>query len=117
MRYMLLIYENEALASQRTEEEQGANFQRYFAFTQKVREDGVFEAGDPLLGTETATTVRVDGGEVANVDGPFAETTEQLGGYYILNCESLDQALGYAAEIPASEHGSVEVRPIMEMDG
>ena len=117
MRYMLLIYENEALASQRSEEEQGTNFQRYFAFTQKVREDGVYEAGDPLLGTETATTVRVNGGEVANVDGPFAETNEQLGGYYILNCESLDQALGYAREIPAAEHGSIEVRPIMEMDG
>jgi len=114
---MLLIYENEALASKRTEEEQGANFQRYFAFTEKkVREDGVFEAGDPLLGTETATTVRVNGAEVANIDGPFAETTEQLGGYYILDCETLDQALGYAAEIPAAQHGSVEVRPIMQMD-
>jgi len=113
---MLLIYENEALASKRTEEEQGANFYSDMASTEKVREDGVFEAGDPLLGTETATTVRVNGAEVANIDGPFAETTEQLGGYYILDCETLDQALGYAAEIPAAQHGSVEVRPIMQMD-
>jgi hypothetical protein len=114
---MLLIYDNEALASQRTEAESEANFSRYFAFTEKVRNDGVFEAGEPLHPTETATTVRVRGADVANVDGPFAETREQLGGYYILNCESLDQALAYAAEIPAAESGSIEVRPIMQFDG
>lgn len=117
MRYMLLIYENEALAAQRTAAEQEANFSRYFAFTDKVRSAGVHEAGEPLHPTETATTVRVRGGKVANTDGPFTETKEQLGGFYILDCESLDQALAYAAEIPAAESGAIEVRPIMQLDG
>ena len=117
MRYMLLIYENEALAAGRSEEDQGKIMEGYFAFTTRVREAGVMEAGDPLLETNTATTVRVREGKAENTDGPFAETKEQLGGYYILNCEDLDEALAYAAEIPGALYGSVEVRPIMEMGG
>lgn len=115
MRYIFLIYENEALAAERTEEQEQAIFSKYFAFSDKVRSAGVLEAGDPLLETSTATTVRTRDGQTMNTDGPFAETKEQLGGYYILDCKDLDEALTYAAQIPAAEHGSVEVRPIMEM--
>ena len=89
----------------------------YYAFTAVVRDAGVMEAGDPLLDTNTATTVRVREGTTSNTDGPFAETKEQLGGYYILNCGNLDQALEFAAQIPGAGHGSVEVRPIMDMSG
>jgi len=117
MRYMFLIYENEALAADRSEEEQQAVFGRYFAFTEKVRADGVYEAGDPLEETSTSTTVRIRDGGILNTDGPFAETKEQLGGYYILDCKDLDQALAYAAEIPTAEHGSIEVRPLMQLPG
>ena len=117
MRYMCLIYENEALSAARSEEEQGKIMEGYMAFTGRVREAGVMEAGDPLLETNTATTVRVRAGKTENTDGPFAETREQLGGYYILNCKDLDEALAYAAEIPGAQHGSIEVRPIMDMGG
>ena len=117
MRYIFLIYENEALAATRTDEEQQAIFGRYFAFSEKVKADGVFEAGDPLLETTTATTVRLRDGQTMNTDGPFAETKEQLGGYYILDCKDLDTALTYASQIPSAAHGSIEVRPIMEMNG
>lgn len=117
MRYMCLIYENEALRAERSAEEQEKVIAGYNAFTAKVREASVMEASDPLLATNTATTVRVRDGKTSNTDGPFAETKEQLGGYYILDCKDLDEALAYAAEIPDAQHGSVEVRPIREMGG
>jgi hypothetical protein len=75
----------------------------------------LLRGGDPLEGTETATTVRVRNGNVATTDGPFAETKEVLGGYYILDCKDLDEALGYAAKIPGAKNGAIEVRPIMEL--
>ncbi len=115
MRYMCLIYENEALAAGRSEEEQQGIFSKYFEFTNKAREAGVMESGDPLLETTTATTVRVRDGETTNMDGPFAETKEQLGGFYILDCKDLDEALSYAAMIPGAQYGSIEVRPIMQL--
>ena len=117
MRYMCLIYTNETGDDAATEAEQAATMREYMAFTQEVREKGLMEAGDPLMRTDSATTLRTRNGEIVNIDGPFAETKEQLGGYYILNCENLDQALEYAAKIPAAKHGSVEVRPILEMEG
>jgi len=117
MRYIFLIYENEVIAAQRTEQEQMAVYERYFTFTELVRSEGVYEAGDPLEETATSTTVRIREGSILNTDGPFAETKEQLGGYYILDCADLDQALAYAAKIPTAEHGSIEVRPIMQLPG
>jgi len=113
MRYMLLIYSNENI--QLSDKEQQALYQEYGAFTQEVQANGVYEAGDPLHTTEAATTVRVREGASAQTDGPFAETKEQLGGYYILNCETLDEAIGYAAKIPTAKNGSIEVRPLLEM--
>jgi hypothetical protein len=109
MQYILLIYSTEG------GQPDPAVMERYFAFTQEVKDAGKFVAGEPLKPTAAATTVRVRNGETLTTDGPFAETKEQLGGFYILDCESLDEALGYAAKIPASEHGSIEVRPIMEI--
>ena len=117
MRYMMLIYDNEAIIESQTEAEQQAVFGDYMKFTQEARQAGVMEAGDPLMPTSSATTVRVKNGKRLTTDGPFAETKEQLGGYYILNCKSLDEALAYAAKIPAAKYGCIEVRPIMELGG
>ena len=116
MRYMCLIYTNEANDNARSEADQAEIMQGYLRFTDEVRNAGVMEAGDPLMPTDTATSVRIENGETVHTDGPFAETKEQLGGYYLLNCNSLDDALAYAAKIPAARHGCVEVRPIMEFD-
>lgn len=77
----------------------------------------VMGGGDALMPVETATTLRIRGGKTETMDGPFAETKEQLGGYYILNCKDLDEALHYAAMIPVHEFGTVEVRPIMDLPG
>ena len=117
MRYMMLIYDNEAHAESQSEAERNAMFEEYFAFSREVREKGAFKAGDPLMPTTSATTVRVKDGKRLTTDGPFAETKEQLGGYYILDCKTLDEALAFAAKIPAARYGCVEVRPIMEMGG
>lgn len=116
MKYMCLIYENESIAAAQTASEQAAVMERYMEFTRKVEEAGVMAGGDPLLETNTATTVRVRDGKTTTTDGPFAETREQLGGYYILDCKDLDEALKYAAMIPTAETGSIEVRPILELD-
>jgi hypothetical protein len=86
-------------------------------FTRACQERGAFLAADPLHGTETATTVRVRDGEALVVDGPFAETREQLGGYYMLDCRDLDEALELAALCPMAAEGSIEVRPVWELPG
>jgi hypothetical protein len=117
MRYMLLIWENEAISAARSEEEQEAVFAEYRDFTSALRDKDVFRAGDPLLPSETASTVRVRDGKAVTTDGPFTETREQLGGYYIVECETLAEACGYAARIPTARDGAIEVRPIMEFDG
>ncbi|MEQ8858606.1 MAG: YciI family protein [Pseudomonadales bacterium] len=117
MQYMLLIWENEALTAAKSEAEQQAVFAEYMKFTDDIRNRDVFRAGDPLLPSETAATVRVRDGKPVTTDGPFAETREQLGGYYIVECETLEQACGYAARIPGARDGAIEVRPIMQMDG
>jgi hypothetical protein len=116
MRYMLLIYDNEQSMAGMTEAEGIALMQGYAAFTNEIREKGLFHAGDPLQPTSTATTVRVRNGKTQTTDGPFAETHEQLGGYYILDCKDLDEAIAAAAKIPTAAKGSIEVRPIMDMD-
>lgn len=117
MRYIALIYSNEAQDGAMDEAAQGEMFARYGAFTQEVQAKGYFHSGEPLQPTSTATTVRVRDGKTQTTDGPFAETREQLGGFYILDCPSLDTAIEMAAKIPAAENGSIEVRPILEMPG
>ena len=113
MQYMLLIYNTEGAGPAPGSPEFDEMMNGYRTFTQDIKSKGVMVAGDPLQGIETATTVRVRDGKTDVVDGPFAETKEQLGGYYLLECNDLDEALGYAARIPTATYGSIEVRPIM----
>jgi hypothetical protein len=113
MQYMLLIYNAEG--QKLSAEEQGKLFQEYMAFTQGIVKAGKFKAGDPLEPTATATTVRVRNAKTLTTDGPFAETKEQLGGYYIVEAENLDEAVAIAARIPGARTGSIEVRPVMKM--
>ena len=116
MRYLLMIYSDEQADANRTPEQQETNMADYFAFTNEVREAGVYVGGDALQPTTTATSVRVRNGQVSTTDGPFAETKEQLGGYYMLDCENLDQAIEYAAKIPGAKDGCIEIRPIWEFE-
>jgi hypothetical protein len=112
MRYLLLIYQDEVAHAQWSEEELAAEYQDYFAFGTETEKRGVL-AGDALLPTNTATTVRVRNGKTLTTDGPFAETKEQLGGYYVVECNDLDEAIEVAAKIPGARHGSIEIRPVM----
>lgn len=113
MQYMLLIYENEGLNESRTPEDQGAIIQGYMAFTEELQGSKKMIAGDALEPIATATTVRVRDGETTLTDGPFAETKEQLGGYYLIEAADLDEATAIAAKIPTAATGSIEVRPVM----
>ena len=113
MQYLLLIYEREADWNAMSEKEKGAIFQEYMTFTQGIMKSGQHRAGDALQPVSTATTVRVRNGKTVTTDGPFAETREQLGGYYLVEAKDLDEATSLAARIPAARYGSVEVRPIM----
>jgi hypothetical protein len=115
MRYAFLIYSDEATDPTPETREMEEYMKKYFAFTSEVKEKGIHHAGVPLQPIATATTVRVRGGQVLTTDGPFAETKEQLGGLYILECKDLDEALELAARIPTATHGSVEVRPVLEI--
>lgn len=116
MQYILLIYGDETIDANATEEENQAVMNEYFAFSGEVRDRGLFVAGEALHPTTAATTVRVRDGKTVTTDGPFAETREQLGGFYILNCKDLDEAIEMAAKIPGARHGSVEIRPIVVWD-
>ena len=112
MQYMCLIYSAEGSGPAPGTPEFGPFMKGYMDFTETVKKDGKFVAGDALQSVSTATTVSVRHGKTETMDGPFAETKEQLGGYYLLECEDLDEALKYVAMIPSVEHGRIEVRPI-----
>jgi hypothetical protein len=114
MRYALLIYGAESAGSQASKEEQEAVMAAYNAFGERYKDQIV--GGEALLETSSATTVRVRNDKSLTTDGPFAETKEQLGGFYLVNCNDLDEALQIAANIPGAVSGSIEVRPIMEFD-
>lgn len=116
MQYMLLIYDVEDSGPNPGTTEFDEMIQAYGAFGQEVEKAGVFVGGEALLPTSTATSVRVRNGTATTTDGPFAETKEALGGYYILDCKDLDEALAYAAKIPGASSGTVEVRPVMVFD-
>ena len=115
MEYMLLIYGNEKERASMSEGQRGEIFGEYRAFTDAIVKSGHFKAGAPLQPTSTATTVRVKGGKTVTTDGPFAETREQLGGYYLVEAKDLDEATAIAARIPGARFGSVEVRPVLAM--
>jgi hypothetical protein len=115
MKYLCLIYDEEAKMATMSEADANAFMGEYFAFTEGVKKSGHYVGGEALKPVNTATTVRMRNGKMSTTDGPFAETKEQLGGYYLLECDDLDEAIAYARKIPASEHGSIEVRPIWEV--
>ncbi len=112
MRYMCVIYDEEQKIGTMSKAEGEAFMGEYFAFTEGIRKSGHYVAGEALEPVQTATSVRVRNGKVSTTDGPFAETKEQLGGFYLLDCKDLDEALSWAAQIPGAWHGCVEVRPI-----
>jgi hypothetical protein len=116
MRYAMLIYADESRAPAEGSAEWQTSMADYGAFTQAVQERNMMRGGEALLPSSTATTVRVRGGERLITDGPFAETKEQLGGFYLLDCADLDEAIAYAARIPGAQAGSIEIRPIMEFN-
>lgn len=116
MQYMCLIYAAETSGPQPGTDEFGPYMQAYQEFTARVQNDGVYVAGDALNPVATASTVTTANGKTEIMDGPFAETKEQLGGYYLLDCKDLDEALKYAAMIPSATHGRIEVRPVMVFD-
>jgi len=115
MNYMLLIYETPDAWEGASEAEVGQMMGDYFAFTQEIVDSGEMVSGDPLQGIETATTVTLRGDDTIVTDGPFAETKEVLGGYYLVNVDSLERAQQLAAKIPAARTGKIEIRPIMEI--
>ncbi len=112
MQYLLLIYANEAVTDDRSPAEKGAFFGEYNEYTKAIKASGNFKAGDALLPVAKATTVRVRDGKNLVTDGPFAETREQLGGYYLVEAADLDEAIALAARIPSARLGSIEIRPI-----
>ncbi|MGY3391097.1 YciI family protein [Bradyrhizobium sp. 1200_D9_N1_1] len=113
MQYLLLIYRSEAELNKMTPADRQAMSAEYGTYTQSIVQSGHFKAGDGLQPTTTATTVRVRDGKTLTTDGPFAETREQLGGYYLVEAKDLDTAIGLAARIPGAKEGSIEVRPVM----
>ena len=117
MKYLLLIYENEANFASLSQAEQGKVFEEYKAYTMDITRSGHRLAGQALQPVSTATTVRVKNGKTVTTDGPFAETREQLGGFYMVEAKDLDEAIGLAARIPGARTGSIEVRPILPTGG
>jgi|SRR5882672_833669 hypothetical protein len=112
MQYLLMIYQNEAEYGKIDAATGKKMMEEYGAFTQSIIQSGNFKAGDALQPTTTATTVRVRDGKTLTTDGPFAETREQLGGYYLVEAKDLNAAVAIAARIPGAKTGSIEVRPI-----
>jgi hypothetical protein len=117
MRYLMLIYGDEQASMRKSEEEQAAGFTEWMQFDQEIQAAGVTTAGEALQPTTTATTVADDGGTQLVTDGPFAETREQLGGYYVLDVPNLDEAIKWAHKCAAAtDTVKLELRPIMEFD-
>jgi hypothetical protein len=116
MKFLCIIYNDESGYADATPDDIAAVFQAHGEFGQAATEAGVFQGGEGLQPTATATTVRVRDGERMLTDGPYAETKEQLGGYYLIECKDLDDALSWAARIPEAKTGAVEVRPVMDYE-
>jgi hypothetical protein len=115
MRYMLTIHTDPSGYASATPEDLEAELKGYEALGKELHASGAFVAGEGLQ-LDTATTVSVPNGERLVTDGPFAETKEQLGGFYLLDCKDLDEAISWAAKIPGARHGKIEVRPVMDYE-
>ena len=113
MQYMILIYQNETARQGQSEQQLGEVMGAYMAYTKALHDSGVWVAGDRLASSSTATTVRMEGGSAKVLNGPYAETREQLGGFYIIEAPDLDAALAWAARCPGVDYGVLEVRPVM----
>ena len=114
MKYLCLIYDDEKQLAEMPQSEGDAFMGEYFAFTEGIRESGHYVDGEALESVSTATTVRVRNGKVSTTDGPFAETKEQLGGFYLIEARDLNDAIQVAARIPSAKIGSIEVRPVVD---
>jgi hypothetical protein len=117
MKYLCLIYENEQNWSHYTKNQGDSMMAEYSTFTEDIQKSGHMVGGEALQPTNTATTVRVRNGKVSTTDGPFAETKEQLGGYYLIEAKDLNDAIQVAGRIPGAKSGSIEVRPVMVFAG
>ena len=116
MKYLLTIYNDESGFADATPEDVQQVMAAYEAFGREVSEAGAMLGGEGLQPSSTATTVQVRDGNTITSDGPFADTREQLGGYYLLKCDDLDEAIGWAAKIPGAQNGTIEVRPVMDYE-
>jgi hypothetical protein len=116
VRYLCLIYDEEKKLAAMPRSESDAFFGEYFAFSESIRKSGHYLGGNALQPVQTATTVRVRNGKLSTTDGPFAETKEQLGGYYLIEARDLNDAIQVASRIPSARMGSIEVRPILELN-
>ena len=114
MKYLCLIYDDEQVMAGMSPSEGQAFMGEYFGFTEGIRQSGHYVAGEALHPVSTATTVRVRNGSVSTTDGPFAETKEQLGGFYLIEARDLNDAIQVASRIPSARTGSIEVRPVVD---
>jgi len=112
VKYLCLIYDEEKKLGQMSKDEADAFMGEYFAFTEDIKRSGHYLAGEALKPVQTATTVRLRNGKLSTTDGPFAETKEQLGGFYMVDAKDLNEAIQIASRIPSAKTGTVEVRPI-----
>jgi hypothetical protein len=113
MKYLCLIYDDEKMWGTMPKDQMDAMLGEYGAFTESIKKSGQYIGGEPLQPTHTASTVRIRQGKVSATDGPFAETKEQLGGFYLIDAKDLNEAIQVASRIPSAKTGSIEVRPIM----
>src|SRR5438093_925452 len=116
MKYLCLVYQNEKAWQQMSQADMEKGMAEYNAFTEAIKKAGNYVGGEALQPTNTATSVRVRNGKVSTTDGPYVETKEQLGGYYLIKAKDLNDAVQVASRIPGAKHGTIEVRPIMEFD-
>ena len=116
MKYLLLINSDEQAEEKLSPQENEALMMAYMRFTEELEQAGAHVDSHRLHPTQTATTIRVRDGELLATDGPFAETKEQFGGFYLIDVDDIDQAIAWAAKIPTAQTGSIEVRPVWEMD-
>lgn len=114
MKYLCLIYENEKNWETMPQSDAEGIMNEYFAFTEDIRKSGKYVAGEALQPTPTATTVRIRNGKISTTDGPFVETKEQLGGFYLIDAKDLNDAIQVAARIPSARLGGIEVRPVVD---
>jgi hypothetical protein len=116
MRYLCLIYEDEKWWEKATETDMQKGMADYTAFTESIKKNGNYVGGEALQPTKTAKSVRVRNGKISTTDGPYVETKEQLGGYYLITAKDLNDAVQVASRIPGAKNGTIEVRPVMEFD-